>query len=321
MNSFWQDNPRMMNHLFEVNGVIEQSMTVKQEKMNEILQDLAKSGRKRERPGLCLIGAGFGAKSFKSIYPLAAVVEMLHLATLVHDDIIDDATHRRGSLTTQKKYGKDYAVYTGDYIFTKCFELLAKNYELHHMRELSRAVSRVCVGEIEQFDGRFKTHDSVKKYLKIVGAKTSALLATSLAIGAYEAGCDEKLCRKLGKIGLHLGNAFQIIDDILDYKGDTSRVGKTLGNDLKQGYYTLPLIYALKTDDAHLNELLSKGHYDDADVQKIIERVDELGGIDQALELAQKYTKKSLKEISALPSCQARDDLEWIVKKLLKRDH
>ena len=80
MNSFWQDNPRMMNHLFEVNGVIEQSMTVKQEKMNEILQDLAKSGGKRVRPGLCLIGAGFGAKSFKSIYPLAAVVEMLHLA-------------------------------------------------------------------------------------------------------------------------------------------------------------------------------------------------------------------------------------------------
>lgn len=321
MNSFWQENPRMINHLFEVNGVIENQMTVKQEKMNEILQDLAKSGGKKIRPGLCLIGAGFGSKSIESIYPLAAVVEMLHLATLVHDDIIDNAVHRRGMLTTQQKYGKDYAVYTGDYIFTKCFEVLAQNYELHHMRELSRAVSRVCVGEIEQFDARFNAHDSVKKYLKIVGAKTSALLATSLAIGAYEAGCQESFCKKLAKIGLHLGNAFQIIDDILDYQGDVSRVGKTLGNDLKQGYYTLPLIYALKTKDPYLKQLLSCETYEDDVIQKIIKRVDELGGIQQAAELAKKYTRKSLKEIAALPACQARADLEWLVKKLLERDH
>ena len=289
--------------------------------MNEILQDLASSGGKRIRPGLCIIGAGFGSKPIESIYPLAAVLEMLHLATLVHDDIIDDATHRRGALTTQQKYGKDYAVYTGDYIFTKCFEILAENYELHHMKELSKAVSRVCVGEIEQFDGRFKSHTSVKKYLKIVGAKTSALLATSLAVGAYEAGCDERFCKKLGKIGLHVGNAFQIIDDILDYTGDEARVGKTLGNDLKQGYYTLPLIYALRKNDSVLNRLLAADVYDDETIKRIIVRVNELGGVRQAQLLAEKYTIKSLKEISSLPTCQSRDDLEWITKRLLVREH
>ena len=148
MNSFWQEKTAMIAHLNEVDQVIGKQLTVKQRKMNEILQDLASSGGKRIRPGLCIIGAGFGSKPIESIYPLAAVLEMLHLATLVHDDIIDDATHRRGALTTQQKYGKDYAVYTGDYIFTKCFEILAENYELHHMKELSKGVSRVCVGEI-----------------------------------------------------------------------------------------------------------------------------------------------------------------------------
>ncbi len=288
MNSFWQEKTAMIAHLNEVDQVIGKQLTVKQRKMNEILQDLASSGGKRIRPGLCIIGAGFGSKPIESIYPLAAVLEMLHLATLVHDDIIDDATHRRGALTTQQKYGKDYAVYTGDYIFTKCFEILAENYELHHMKELSKAVSRVCVGEIEQFDGRFKSHTSVKKYLKIVGAKTSALLATSLAVGAYEAGCDERFCKKLGKIGLHVGNAFQIIDDILDYTGDEARVGKTLGNDLKQGYYTLPLIYALRKNDSVLNRLLAADVYDDETIKRIIVRVNELGGVRQAQLLAEK---------------------------------
>lgn len=321
MNSFWQEKTAMIAHLNEVDQVIGKQLTVKQRKMNEILQDLASSGGKRIRPGLCIIGAGFGSKPIESIYPLAAVLEMLHLATLVHDDIIDDATHRRGALTTQQKYGKDYAVYTGDYIFTKCFEILAENYELHHMKELSKAVSRVCVGEIEQFDGRFKSHTSVKKYLKIVGAKTSALLATSLAVGAYEAGCDERFCKKLGKIGLHVGNAFQIIDDILDYTGDEARVGKTLGNDLKQGYYTLPLIYALRKNDLVLNKLLAADVYDDETIKRIIVRVDELGGVRQAQSLAEKYTIKSLKEISSLPTCQSRDDLEWITKRLLVREH
>ena len=321
MNSFWQEKTAMIAHLNEVDQVIGKQLTVKQRKMNEILQDLASSGGKRIRPGLCIIGAGFGSKTIESIYPLAAVLEMLHLATLVHDDIIDDATHRRGALTTQQKYGKDYAVYTGDYIFTKCFEILAENYELHHMKELSKAVSRVCVGEIEQFDGRFKSHTSVKKYLKIVGAKTSALLATSLAVGAYEAGCDERFCKKLGKIGLHVGNAFQIIDDILDYTGDEARVGKTLGNDLKQGYYTLPLIYALRKNDSVLNRLLAADVYDDETIKRIIVRVNELGGVRQAQLLAEKYTIKSLKEISSLPTCQSRDDLEWITKRLLVREH
>ena len=176
-------------------------------------------------------------------------------------------------------------------------------------------------GEIEQFDGRFKSHTSVKKYLKIVGAKTSALLATSLAVGAYEAGCDERFCKKLGKIGLHVGNAFQIIDDILDYTGDEARVGKTLGNDLKQGYYTLPLIYALRKNDSVLNRLLAADVYDDETIKRIIVRVNELGGVRQAQLLAEKYTIKSLKEISSLPTCQSRDDLEWITKRLLVREH
>lgn len=321
MQSFWKEKPEIVAHLELVDQIISQQLTVKQPKMNEILSDLAHSGGKKIRPGLCLIGGEFGEKDLSNLYHLAAVLEMLHMATLVHDDIIDDAVHRRGQLTTQQKYGKDFAVYTGDYIFTKCFEILAEHYELHHMKELSRAVSRVCRGEIEQFDGRYQYHTSVKKYLKIIGAKTSALLAISLSVGAHEAGCDEKFCKRLGKIGLHMGNAFQIIDDVLDYVGDPSRVGKTLGNDIRQGYYTLPLLYALRGHDKKLNDLLASAIYDDEVVSAIIERVNELGGVTKAQDLAQKYTKKALKEIEALPKGVGRDHLEWLTKQLLLREH
>ena len=313
MKSFWKDQPDIVAHLEQVNHIINQQLTVKQSKMNEILKDLAQSGGKKIRPGLCIIGGEFGDKDIKHLYHLSAVLEMLHMATLVHDDIIDDSVQRRGQLTTQQKYGKDYAVYTGDYIFTKCFEILAEHYELHHMKELSKTVSRVCMGEIDQFDGRFKSHTSVKKYLKVIGV--------SLSVGAYESGCDEKFCKKLGKIGLHIGNAFQIIDDILDYVGDASRVGKTLGNDIRQGYYTLPLLYALKHNDDRLNELLASETYTDEVVSRIIERVNELGGVKQAQELAHKYTVKSLKEIKSLPAGQARDHLEWVTNQLLARQH
>lgn len=321
MKSFWKEQPEIVAHLELVDQIISQQLTVKQPKMNEILKDLAHSGGKKIRPGLCLIGGEFGEKDLSELHHLAAVLEMLHMATLVHDDIIDDSTHRRGQLTTQQKYGKDFAVYTGDYIFTKCFEILAEYYELHHMKELSSAISRVCMGEIEQFDGRYRYQTSIKKYLRVIGAKTSALLAISLSVGAHEAGCDEKFCKKLGKIGLHMGNAFQIIDDILDYVGDETRVGKTLGNDIRQGYYTLPLLYALRRNDAQLNQLLESDVYTDEVVNAIIHRVNELGGVKKAQELAQKYTKKSLKEIASLPEGPGRDHLEWITKQLLLREH
>lgn len=321
MKSFWKEKPEIVAHLEQVDDIINQQFKVKQSKMNEILKDLAHSGGKKIRPGLCIIGGEFGDKDLKNLYHLAAVLEMLHMATLVHDDIIDDSVQRRGQLTTQQKYGKDYAVYTGDYIFTKCFETLAEHYDLHHMKELSKGISRICKGEIDQFDGRFKPHNSVKKYLKIIGAKTSALLAVSLSVGAYEGGCDEKFCKKLGKIGLHIGNAFQIIDDILDYVGDESRVGKTLGNDIRQGYYTLPLLYALKHNDQELNDLLAADIYTDEIVSQIIKRVKELGGVKQAQDLAHKYTVKSLKEIKSLPAGIGRDHLEWITHQLLARQH
>ncbi|HAX72593.1 MAG TPA: polyprenyl synthetase family protein [Firmicutes bacterium] len=321
MKTFWKDKPEMVSRLNEINKIIESELSSKQKKMNLILKELTESGGKMVRPGLCVIGGQFGDKEIKNVYHLGAIVEMLHIATLVHDDIIDDSHHRRGQLTTQSKYGKDYAVYTGDFIFTKCFEVLATHYDVHHMKELSRAISRICMGEIEQFDNRYKYHTSVKRYLKIIGAKTSALLAMSLSVGAHEAGCDEKFCKSLAKIGYHLGNAFQMIDDILDYNGNQELVGKTLGNDIRQGYYTLPLIYALREKDKKLEILLNQKEYNDEVVLAIIERVNEIGGVDAARDLAHKYTKKALKEIKALPDGEAKENLIWLVHQLLDRHY
>jgi len=321
MDNFWNELPDMLEHLNEVQSIMSKSLRSKNKAMDQIMTELIHSNGKMIRPALCVIGSRFGSKSTEHVYHLAAVVEMLHLATLVHDDIVDNAKLRRNQETIQSKYGKDYAVYTGDFIFTKCFEILACNYEVRQMKELSQAISKICMGEISQFSNRHQKQTSIKNYLKIIGAKTSALLAISLSTGAYESGCDEKFSKRLGKIGFHIGNAFQIIDDILDYTGNERSVGKPVGNDLREGYFTLPMIYALRKNDRLLNELIARDCYDDEVIHSIIVRVHELGGVQEAKELAMKYTNKALTEIEKLPHGDGNEALRLLVGNLLQRNY
>lgn len=319
MDKFWNEYPVVKNDLEEVIKIIKKNIKCKEKLVENAILELINSGGKLLRPAFLTIAARFGVFKKEEIYPLAAVLEMLHMATLVHDDIVDDSKLRRGTETIQAKYGKDYAVYIGDFLFCRCFKILSEHSTLKNIKTDSNVMSRICMGEIEQFSSKYNKKVSVRKYLKRISAKTAELFALSFYSGATGSRCDDKLCRKLSDIGHNIGMAFQIIDDILDYTGDETIVGKSIGNDIKQGIYTLPLIYALEKKNPDLSSILDKDSLDESDLKRIADIVKELKGIEKSRALAEKYTNRAFNLINTLPDSENKNILLKITENLLIR--
>lgn len=321
MDKIWDRYPELKRELIEVIKLMKKNVKCKDKKIENSIVELIESGGKLLRPAFVLIGSKFGDNDYSKSIPSAAVVEMLHMATLVHDDVIDDSKLRRGNETIQSKYGKDYAVYIGDFLFCVCFKILATSESLQAIKVDSRAMSKICMGEVNQLNARFSMKFSVKDYLSRISGKTAELFSLSLYLGAAECNADKKICRELGNIGHNLGMAFQIIDDILDYEGSDSSIKKSAANDLKQGIYTIPLIYAYINNKNVFDGILDKEYYSEEEVLKIIQIVKENKGIDMAKNLAKKYMNKCFKGIERLPENEYKHILKEIAQWLLKRTY
>ncbi|MBC8060386.1 MAG: polyprenyl synthetase family protein [Clostridiaceae bacterium] len=319
MDKFWNEYPVIKDDLEEVITIMRKNVKCKEKLVENAILELINSGGKLLRPAFLIIAARFGNFNKEELYPLAAVIEMLHMATLVHDDIIDDSTLRRGIETIQAKHGKNYAVYIGDFLFCRCFKILSEHSSLKSINVDSNVMSRICMGEIEQFSSKYNQQVSVNKYLKRISSKTAELFSLSFYSGAVESGCSDKLCRDLSKIGHNIGMAFQIIDDILDYTGDELLVGKSLGNDIKQGIYTLPLIYVLKNENSRLSSILAKNAFCEQDLNDIIKIVKDFGGIEKSRALAERYTKRAFNIINTLPNGESKTILLKVTEDLLVR--
>lgn len=321
MDKIWNNYPELKQELTNVLDLMKKNVKCKDKKIESSIIELIESGGKLLRPAFVLMGAKFGDNDTKKSIPTAAVIEMLHMATLVHDDVIDDSKLRRGQETIQSKYGKDYAVYIGDYLFCVCFKILATNSSLQAIKVDSRAMSKICMGEVNQLNSRFSMKLSVKDYLSRISGKTAELFSISLYLGAAECNADPKISKELSNIGHNLGMAFQIIDDILDYEGSDNSIKKSAANDLKQGIYTIPLIYAFRNNKSAFKEILGKDYYSEEDVKEIIKLVKENKGIELAKELAEKYMKKCFKGIDKLPDNEYKYVLKEIAEWLLKRTY
>lgn len=321
MDKIWNNYPELKQELTNVLDLMKKNVKCKDKKIESSIIELIESGGKLLRPAFVLMGAKFGDNDTKKSIPTAAVIEMLHMATLVHDDVIDDSKLRRGQETIQSKYGKDYAVYIGDYLFCVCFKILATNSSLQAIKVDSRAMSKICMGEVNQLNSRFSMKLSVKDYLSRISGKTAELFSISLYLGAAECNANPKISKELSNIGHNLGMAFQIIDDILDYEGSDNSIKKSAANDLKQGIYTIPLIYAFKNNKSVFKDILGKDYYSEEDVKEIIKLVKENKGIELAKELAEKYMKKCFKGIEKLPDNEYKYVLKEIAEWLLKRTY
>ncbi|MBM7870848.1 heptaprenyl diphosphate synthase [Clostridium pascui] len=321
MDKIWNEYEEIKTELASVISIMEKNTKCKNKKIETSIRDLIHSGGKMLRPAFVLISSHFGNYDSNKATSLAAVMEMMHMATLVHDDIVDDSKIRRGQPTIQSKYGKDYAVYIGDFLFCVCFKILASMSSLKNIKVDSNSMSRICLGEIDQLSSRFDTELSVKSYLSRVSGKTAELFSLSLYIGAAESGCSDALSRKLWKIGHNIGMSFQIIDDTLDYVGTDESIKKSAANDIKQGIFTLPLIYAALNNKEDFDPYFKKDFFSDQDIRDIFMLVNKYDGVNKSIELADKYTKKAFKLINSLPENPYKIVLKELAEKLLTREY
>ncbi|MBN2658599.1 MAG: polyprenyl synthetase family protein [Spirochaetales bacterium] len=317
------DSPYIRNLLSEVEARIVDNLKEGNDYIKSSVEYLFSSTGKMLRPLLLVIGSEAGhRKDRREIINLAAAIETLHVATLIHDDIIDESEMRRGIPSIQSKYSKDYAVYMGDFLLSRSFLILA---ELDIPRELgvtmAKAVSRICTGEMRQYSNRFNPDITPMEYLKIVSGKTAALFSMGLSAGAFMCDAGEDVVKKLSHIGYRLGLAFQLQDDLLDYTGDDAVVGKELKVDLLRGYYGLPVIHALKGNSgARIRSLLTDGLTED-DLDEIIHLIRDGGSIDFTKDLVTRYRAKTESMIQDLPESPARSLLLEFLPRFFGRIH
>lgn len=320
MNELWKEYPKIKEKLDYFEEYLLVMLQARQPLIHQTVADLAKAGGKRLRPALVFASGFIGGASIEDLTPLAAAVEIMHMATLVHDDIIDDAELRRGVPTTQVQYGKDVAVFTGDYLFAQTFLLLAGEVKEELLRRMARGIKLICEGEIDQYENRFNLDVSFLKYFRRIRRKTAILFGVSCFSGGYQAKLKTKHLTPLSKFGKYFGMLFQITDDILDVASTREQTGKPVGNDFTQGVYTLPVIFALQDEKIGpvLREALQGEVTDKENILDLIHSTDALNKTKQIVEL---YAKKARKEIAKLPKIEEVGFLNDLLERVISRSY
>jgi len=319
MSNYWIDDPFLQSELEAVRQCMRDSVSDAMPLVKEPLLEVIESGGKMLRPAMVILGAKLGKYKSSRIVPIAACVELLHTATLIHDDIIDESKLRRGIETVHSKYSKEVAVLVGDYVFAKTFDILAGDYPAEMLKKLSYSIMKICEGELSQFSHRYSEVLDLDQYLEIIAGKTAALFSMSLFAGAYEAKVNNLTQRSLIQAGYCIGMAFQIIDDCLDYLGKTATIGKNVANDIKKGDITLPVLFALQHETTGaLKDLVFKSSMAQEDVAKIRELVIEHNGVALAEEKAKEYGRDALVALSKIKKSASRTTLERIVSTILE---
>lgn len=293
--------------------------------LSETSLHLLKAGGKRIRPVFVLLAGQFGNYSLKRLTSVAVALELIHMASLVHDDVIDDADTRRGQLTVKSKWDNRVAMFTGDYIFAKALSVLTELEDASIHRILSRAIVQMCIGEMEQIRYFFDTDQTVREYLLRIRRKTALLIAVSCQLGALASGAPRRESNALYSFGYNVGMAFQIRDDILDICGTEKELGKPPGSDIRQGNITLPFILALREQPirervlAHLDAVREAPG--EADASTVLQLVRASDGLKQADALSERYIAKAIAAASGLPDIAARRSLIEVARFIGNRSY
>jgi heptaprenyl diphosphate synthase len=282
---------------------------------------LVDAGGKRFRPLLALLAAQFGDPEADGVVMSAVVCELTHLATLYHDDVMDEATVRRGAESANSRWNNTVAILTGDFLFARASDILA-DLGPEAVRIQARCFERLVTGQIRETVGPKDGADPIDHYLAVLADKTGSLIAASAELGARFAGVDDQVVESLRAYGEQIGVAFQISDDILDIASERGQSGKTPGTDLREGVQTLPVLYALRSaeaDSARLRELVSRPITDDAEHAEALALLRASDAIEQARETMLSYADAARATLSALPDVPARAALEALADLVVLR--
>ena len=290
--------------------------------INQVAEYIVGAGGKRLRPMLLLLAARALGRPGTDAHQLAAVVEFIHTATLLHDDVVDESDLRRGRSTANAVWGNAASVLVGDFLYSRSFQLMVELERLQVMRILADTTNAIAEGEVLQLLHVRNPDTDEAAYLAVIERKTAVLFAAATRLGALLAGADEAVQQKLHDYGLNLGYAFQIADDVLDYTADADALGKNLGDDLAEGKATLPLIHAMARSDAvtreRLRAIVIEG--DLAALPEVLAAIETTGALEYSRALAQDYASAAEAALDGLPENEALSALRGLARYAVDRD-
>jgi geranylgeranyl pyrophosphate synthase len=308
-------------------GMVDEKLREMVKSQEQVLTDASlhviEAGGKRLRPTVTILAyKALGGRDVGKIVDIAAGFELIHSATLIHDDINDGGSTRRGRMTVYKKFGLHDAIVTGDFLFAKAFQL-GGTFDKTVVDTTSDACAALAEGEILQNRYRHKKDLTIDTYLQVAERKTAQPIKAGAMVGGYLAGGSSEEVASLGKYGLDLGIAFQIVDDILDFTGDEKKTGKMVGNDLKEGNLTLPSLLAIKSSDDAKKAILAVISQEDPSVESVKEcakMVVKSGAIEKARGMGEYYGMEALGHLGCLSDTSYSKALRDVVAKVLERD-
>lgn len=264
--------------------------------VEQIAEYIISAGGKRLRPLLVLLSGNAVGKKGDDLCMLAGLIEFIHTSTLLHDDVVDTSGLRRGKSTANALWGNAPSVLVGDFLYTRAFEMMVKLDSMPIMQVISHATRVIAEGEVLQLTRVRDASTTEEIYMQVIRGKTAMLFEAAAHSAAVLAGATEDQCQALRLFGDALGVAFQLVDDLLDYKGDTENLGKNVGDDLAEGKPTLPLIYAMRAGNSTQSTLIRQAiqKADASKLHEICQIVEETGSLDYTAQLARKYAKKAI---------------------------
>ena len=306
-----------------VNTAIRQRLHSEVSLVNQIAEYIISAGGKRIRPVLVLLLANAYGYRGTAHHELAAVVEFIHTATLLHDDVVDESSMRRGRQTANALFGNAASVLVGDFLYSRSFQMMVSLDNMRVMRILSDATNVIAEGEVLQLLNMHDPDVTHESYLKVIRSKTAKLFEAAAELGALVGGASDAQIDAAGEYGRSLGTAFQLIDDVLDYAGDAAEIGKNLGDDLREGKPTLPLIWLMENGTPEQRQLVRSciEHGDEAQFDAVLAAVTSSGALDYTRAQAESAARRAAEAISGLPDSIYKSSLLQLCSFAVDRNH
>jgi len=298
--------------------------------INQLAGYIVGSGGKRLRPQLVLLSAG--ACGLDSSQPpertrhsitVAAIIEFIHTATLLHDDVVDASDMRRGQDTANAVWGNEAAVLVGDFLYSRAFEMMVDVQRMEVMGILASTTNRIAEGEVMQLLNVREPDLTEAQYVEVIEAKTARLFQAATHLGALLADQDEATCQAMGRYGQNLGTAFQIADDVLDYRSDSDTMGKNVGDDLAEGKTTLPLIYAMRDGTEQQRHVIAQCIREASveELPKVMSIIEDTNALQKSIDRASESANLAIEALESVPASKFRDALERIALYSIERSH
>ena len=314
MKNFSEIHSLMKSDMEKTDNILIDRLNSNVDLINQMSHYIIASGGKRIRPLLLLLCARATNYGGTEHHAMAVVIELIHTATLLHDDVVDESTTRRNQDTANELWGNAASVLVGDFLYSRAFEILVEPNSMSIMRILSKATNQIAEGEVLQLLNIRNANVSQTKYFNVIEQKTARLFEAACKIGALLSDSSEKTINSLGDFGLHLGIAFQIIDDALDYESNSTTMGKEVGDDLSEGKITLPMIYALEKTSGSKNKILRDAikTSDASNIDKIINILCSVNAFEFTRKIAENESQKALKSLKNIPDSEYRSALKLL---------